>query len=69
MPSKIYIGTAGWSIPRPEQRRFPAGESLLARYAKVLPAVEVNSTYYAIPDVLNARPVEEFLAFARRRRE
>ena len=46
MPSKIYIGTAGWSIPRPVQQRFPAGESLLARYAKVFPAVEINSTFY-----------------------
>ena len=46
MPPKIYIGTAGWSIPRAAQRRFPAGESLLARYAKVLPAVEINSTFY-----------------------
>jgi uncharacterized protein YecE (DUF72 family) len=46
MPSKIHVGTAGWSIPRPQQARFPAGESLLARYAKVLPAVEINSTFY-----------------------
>jgi uncharacterized protein YecE (DUF72 family) len=46
VPSKIYIGTAAWSIPRPAQRRFPAGESLLARYAKVLPATEINSTFY-----------------------
>ena len=46
MPAKIYIGTAGWSIPRAEQRRFPAGESHLARYAKVLPAVEINSTFH-----------------------
>ena len=46
MPSKIYVGTAGWSIPRPNQTRFPPGESLLARYAKVLPAVEINSTFY-----------------------
>jgi uncharacterized protein YecE (DUF72 family) len=46
VPSKIYIGTAGWSIPRPNQHRFPAGESLLARYAQVLPAVEINSTFY-----------------------
>lgn len=46
MPAKIYIGTAGWSIPRPDQRRFPAGESNLARYARVLPAVEINSTFY-----------------------
>ncbi|HEU0067705.1 MAG TPA: DUF72 domain-containing protein [Nitrospiraceae bacterium] len=46
MPSKTYIGTAGWSIPRAEQARFPPGESLLARYAQVLPAVEINSTFY-----------------------
>ena len=46
MPSKICIGTAGWSIPRADQSRFPPGESLLARYAKVLPAVEINSTFY-----------------------
>jgi len=46
VPSKTYIGTAGWSIPRAEQRHFPAGESLLTRYAKVLPAVEINSTFY-----------------------
>jgi uncharacterized protein YecE (DUF72 family) len=46
VPSKIYVGTAGWSIPRPNQASFPPGESLLARYAKVLPAVEINSTFY-----------------------
>ena len=46
MPAKIYIGTAGWSIPRAEQRRFPAGDSHLARYAQVLPAVEINSTFH-----------------------
>jgi len=46
VPSKIYIGTAGWSIPRAEQPHFPAGESHLARYAQVLPAVEINSTFY-----------------------
>ena len=46
MPSKTYIGTAGWSIPRAQQPRFPTGESHLARYAEVLPAVEINSTFY-----------------------
>jgi uncharacterized protein YecE (DUF72 family) len=46
VPSKIYTGTAAWSIPRTEQRRFPPGDSLLARYAKVLPAAEINSTFY-----------------------
>jgi len=46
VPLKIYVGTAGWSIPRAEQRRFPSGESHLTRYAKVLPAVEINSSFY-----------------------
>jgi uncharacterized protein YecE (DUF72 family) len=44
--TKLYVGTAAWSIPRPDQPRFPPGESLLARYAQVLPAVEINSTFY-----------------------
>jgi uncharacterized protein YecE (DUF72 family) len=46
VPSKTYIGTAAWSIPREVQSRFPAGDSALARYAQVLPAVEINSTFY-----------------------
>jgi uncharacterized protein YecE (DUF72 family) len=46
VPSKIYVGTAGWSIPRADQARFPPGESHLARYAKGLPAVEINSTFH-----------------------
>jgi uncharacterized protein YecE (DUF72 family) len=33
-------------MPRAEQRHFPPGESVLARYAQVLPAVEINSTFY-----------------------
>lgn len=44
--AKIFIGTAGWSIPRADQRRFPAGDSHLARYAQLLPAVEINSTFH-----------------------
>jgi len=46
VPSKIYIGTAGWSLPRTEQARFPPGESHLARYAQVFGAVEINSTFH-----------------------
>jgi len=46
MASSLYIGTAGWSIPRAEQDRFPPGDSHLARYAAVLPAVEINSTFH-----------------------
>jgi uncharacterized protein YecE (DUF72 family) len=46
VPAKIHIGTAGWSIPRAEQSRFPAGDSHLARYARVFSAVEINSTFH-----------------------
>jgi len=42
----LLIGTAGWSIPRANQSRFPPGDSHLARYAKMLRAVEINSTFY-----------------------
>lgn len=41
----VYIGTAGWSIPRPVGERFPGEGSHLARYARVLPCSEINSTF------------------------
>jgi uncharacterized protein YecE (DUF72 family) len=44
--SRIYVGTAGWSIPRAQQARFPAGGSHLERYSRILPAVEINTTFY-----------------------
>jgi uncharacterized protein YecE (DUF72 family) len=34
------------NVPLAEQHRFPRGESHLARYAQVFPAVEINSTFY-----------------------
>lgn len=40
------IGTAGWSIPKAAQDAFPPGSSLLARYAAVLSAAEINSSFY-----------------------
>jgi uncharacterized protein YecE (DUF72 family) len=46
MAATIHVGTAGWSIPRADQPRFPGGASHLARYARVLPAVEINSTFH-----------------------
>jgi uncharacterized protein YecE (DUF72 family) len=45
-PSKIRVGTAGWTLPRDEQVHFPAGESHLARYARLFDAVEINSTFH-----------------------
>lgn len=47
--SPVRIGTAGWSLPRESQHRFPAvdpADSHLARYARHLSAVEINSSFY-----------------------
>lgn len=40
------IGTAGWSIPRTSTEHFPTEGTGLERYAAVLPAVEINTTFY-----------------------
>ncbi len=45
-PGRILIGCAGWNIPRAEQSRFPEHGSHLERYARVLPAVEINTSFY-----------------------
>lgn len=42
----VYAGTAGWTLPRDVQPRFPAEGSHLQRYAAVLPAAEINTTFY-----------------------
>lgn len=42
----LCIGCAGWSIPRGESARFPRDGSHLERYARVLPAVEIDSSFY-----------------------
>ena len=44
--SKIYVGTAGWALPRLHRDRFPEATPNLARYATRLNAVEINSTFY-----------------------
>lgn len=43
--STIYLGTAGWTIPKTSVERFSTEGSHLLRYASRLPAVEVNSTF------------------------
>lgn len=40
------IGCAGWSIASAQRMHFPGSGSHLARYAAVLPAVEINSSFY-----------------------
>jgi uncharacterized protein YecE (DUF72 family) len=42
----IRIGTAGWSIPKAVADRFPGDGTHLERYARVLPCVEINSSFY-----------------------
>ena len=40
------IGCAGWSIASSQGAHFPENGSHLERYAAVLPAVEINSSFY-----------------------
>jgi len=42
----IRVGTAGWSLPRAVQEAFPGEGSHLARYARVFPGVEINSSFH-----------------------
>ena len=42
----IYIGSAGWNIPRVHKGRFPAEGSQLARYSARLNAAEINTSFY-----------------------
>ena len=42
----IRVGTAGWSLPRSVQGEFSGEGSHLARYARVFPAVEINSSFH-----------------------
>jgi uncharacterized protein YecE (DUF72 family) len=44
---RVYVGRAGWSLSRTEQANIPPeGASLLERYARRFPAVEINSSFY-----------------------
>ncbi|HVK14526.1 MAG TPA: DUF72 domain-containing protein, partial [Gemmataceae bacterium] len=42
----IYIGCAGWALPKEHAPRFPSEGTHLTRYAGRLPAVEINSSFY-----------------------
>lgn len=42
----VYIGCAGWSLPRAYWSTFPAHGTQLQRYATQLTAVEINSSFY-----------------------
>lgn len=42
----VRVGTAGWTLPRAVQDRFAGADAHLARYARVLNAAEINSSFY-----------------------
>ena len=46
MPRRIFIGTAGWSIPRAVGSRFSGDGTHLHRYARVLHGAEINSSFH-----------------------
>jgi uncharacterized protein YecE (DUF72 family) len=43
---RLYVGTAGWSIPRVSDERCPGEGSHLQRYARVFPCTEINSSFH-----------------------
>jgi uncharacterized protein YecE (DUF72 family) len=43
---ELLLGTAGWTLPRESVDAFPPEGSHLERYSRVLPAVEINSTFH-----------------------
>jgi uncharacterized protein YecE (DUF72 family) len=45
-PSRLRIGTAGWSVPSQYIDQVPPGGSHLERYARRFDAVEINSSFY-----------------------
>lgn len=46
--SPFYIGCAGWSLASSVQHDFPSQGTHLERYSRVLPAVEINSSFYRL---------------------
>jgi len=46
MGSLVFVGTAGWSLPRAEQARFSGDGTHLERYAGVLRGTEINASFY-----------------------
>jgi uncharacterized protein YecE (DUF72 family) len=44
--SRLYVGCAGWNIPRVATSQFAEEGSHLQRYSCRFPAVEINSSFY-----------------------
>src|SRR5919109_153625 len=46
MPQQIHVACAGWNIPKQAAASFPRCGGHLERYASLLDAVEINSSFY-----------------------
>ena len=46
MPARIFVGTAGWSIPRMSAHRCAASGTHLQRYSRVFDCAEINSSFH-----------------------
>ncbi|MCW2244499.1 uncharacterized protein YecE (DUF72 family) [Azospirillum fermentarium] len=44
--NRIFLGTAGWGIAAAVAPLFPSGGTHLDRYARVMPAVEIDTSFY-----------------------
>ena len=44
--SRVFIATAGWSVPRAHASSVPPAGTGLQRYSAVFNALEINSTFY-----------------------
>lgn len=45
---EVWVGCAGWTIPKTYVEWFPSTGSHLQRYATRFPAVEINSSFYKL---------------------
>ncbi|CAN5385668.1 DUF72 domain-containing protein [soil metagenome] len=49
LDGRLFVGTAGWAIPRAVADAFPSEGTGMARYASRFRAVEINATFYRPP--------------------
>lgn len=45
--AELRLGTAGWNVPRVSKERVGGVGSQLERYARVLNATEINSSFHS----------------------
>ena len=46
MPRRVFIGTAGWSVPRAWAHRCPGDGTHLERYSNMFRCAEINSSFH-----------------------